>query len=243
VGIAVTSDRSSLPAPLDFGFWFARFRAGDEALRSELLVFPEETLAATAVLWDGAGRELARDSTEAGRPIKLTSSPGRLLLALDAERGDSLGRYRGLVELPDFGRDTLALSDLLISRGADARRPTREEAAAAAIASLALPFDKPFLVYLEVYGLASEDGLHRYEVTYQFEQERGWLARLFGGKRRIALGFDRVAPLRTDGLTIEAVRMDAAELEPGRYTLSVRVRDLVSGGQGNSRAVAIRLLE
>lgn len=242
VGIAMTSDRSSLPAPLEFGFWFARFRASEEPHRTELLIFPDATVAATAVLWDGAGRELGRDSGQLGDPIRLTSQPGRLLLAVDAERSDSLGRYRGVIELGDFGGDTLTLSDLLVAGAIEARGPTREEAAAAALPSLSVPFTEDILLYLEVYGLAAEQGVHRFEVTYEFEQARGWLARLLGGKKRVALRFERLVPAGGDGVTVEAVRVGAGEVAPGRYTLKVRVRDLVTGGEGRSRAVSIRLL-
>lgn len=243
VGVAMTSDRSSLPAPLEFAFWFARFRASDEPGRTELLVFPEAGLEATAVLWDGAGRELARDSAGLAGLIRVTSPAGQLLLALDAERGDSLGRYRGLIELPDFGQDTLALSDLLIAGGVDARSATRREAAAAAIPTLAQPFGEPFLVYLEVYGLAAEQGLHRFEVTYEFAAKRGWLARLLGGRKSIALRFERSVPVRGDGLAVEALRVNAGDVAPGSYSLRVWLRDLVTGGKRASRAVTLQLLE
>jgi hypothetical protein len=239
----MTSDRSSLPAPLEFGFWFARFRHGREPARTELILIPEADLAASGVLWDGAGRELARGDGSAGQPIRLTSPPGRLLLALDAERADSLGRYRGIIELPEFGGDTLALSDVLVTGPLDVRAADRDAAAAAAVPSLTLSHDRPFAIYLEAYGLAAEGGVHRFLVSYELRQQRGWLARLLGGGKRIALQFERIVPASTSDLTVEALQVDAGDVAPGRYMLTVRVRDLVTGTAGVTRAVAIELSE
>lgn len=241
VSVAMTSERSSLAAPLEFGFWFARFKA-DVGQGAELWVFPDPELAATGVLWDGVGRELTRDSARPGGAVRLEGVAGRLLLALDVERGDSLGRYRGVVELPEFAGDSLALSDLLIARAGDARDVTRQEAAAAAIPTLSHPSQEPFLVYLEVYGLQAADGTHRFEVVYEFEQQRGWLARLLGGAKRIALRFERVIAARGDGSAVEAVRVDAGAIGPGRYELAVHVRDLSTGAAGTARVVALELL-
>ncbi len=243
VAVAMTSGRSSLPAPLLFGFWFARFRNRDDPQRADLLLFPEASVAATAVLWDGAGREIARAAAPVGGWIGLTSPPGSLLLALDAERDDSLGRYRGIVALPDFSGDTLALSDVLIAGAVEARGATRAQAAAAALPSLTLSHEQPFVVYLEVYGLEARAGLQRFEITYEFEQQRGWLARLLGGQRRIALQFERTVVAEGDGVTIEAVGVDAGQLDPGSYRLRVTVRDLLGGGQGSSREVELELLD
>ncbi len=243
VGIAMTSDRSSLPAPLEFGFWFARFRHSEESDRSELILIPEADLAASAVLWDGAGRQLARADRSGAEPLRLASPTGRLLLALDVERADSLGRYRGVVELPDFGGDTLALSDVMITAVQDVRALDRDAAAAAAIPSLSLRYDRPFAIYLEAYGLAAEGGVHRFQVTYELERRRGWLARLFGGGKRIALQFERVVAAREDGATIEALGVNAGDVAPGRYSLRVQVRDLISGAAGVGRAVDLELTE
>ncbi len=242
VAVAMTSDRSSLSAPLQFGFWFARFRNPDHPLRTDLLVFPEAGVEATGVLWDGAGRELGRADASDGW-LELTSPPGSLVLALDAERSDSLGRFRGVVSLPDFSGDSLTLSDVLVSSAVDARDVDRETAADLSLPSLAVSANEPFLVYLEVYGLEARDGLRQFEVTYEFEQRRGWLSRLLGGERRIALRFERTVAAGSDGVTVEAVRVDAGEFAPGRYRLRVTVRDLVAGGEGNSRDVTLELLK
>jgi len=113
---------------------------------------------------------------------------------------------------------------------------------ASALPVLAHPADQPFLVYLEVYGLAAREGVYRFEVTYEFEQRRGWLARLFTGTKRIALRFDRIITSAGDDAVVEAVRVHPGQVGPGEFTLTVGVRDLVSGGSGSSRAIRLRLL-
>ncbi len=44
-------------------------------------------------------------------------------------------------------------------------------------------------------------------------------------------------------MTIEAVGVDAGQLDPGSYRLRVTVRDLLGGGQGSSREVELELLD
>jgi tetratricopeptide (TPR) repeat protein len=241
VAVAMTWDRSSLPAPLAFGFWFARFRARDDTDRTELLIFTEPSLAATAVLWDGAGQELGRDEAEAGRWLELESAPIQALLALDVERNDSLGRYRGIVELSAFPPDSLAVSDVLLARAAVTVDAVREEVAALALPSLELPADSAFAIYMEVYGLALEDGLQRYEVTYQLERERSWLGRLLGGRDRVELRFERARRGDQPYYMTELTRIDPGALDPGEYVLRIQVRDLASGRVSASRAVSLHI--
>ncbi|MEE8508885.1 MAG: hypothetical protein V3T07_07460, partial [Myxococcota bacterium] len=242
VSVAMTSDRTSLPAPLEFGFWFARFRATDDPARTDVVIVPEAGVSATAVLWDGAGLESARGSAQAGSPIQLTSLPGRLLLAVDAERSDSLGRYRGVIELPDFGSGALAVSDIILAHPLPGEPPGRDDAVSSAVSALTLSTREPFLVYLEIYGLAAEGGMHRVELTYEFEEARGWLTRLLRGEKRTALSFERVVPVHGDGRMIEALRLSSGQIPRAKYRVTVRVRDLITGEERQSRPVAIRLL-
>ncbi len=240
--IALTSDRSSLPAPLIFGFWLARFRSRDDPGRTELLIFPEPGLAATGVLWDGAGRELARAESEIGAWVELRAAPVRALLALDVERNDSLGRFRGVVELPAFGTDTLAVSDLLVARAVVPVDAVREEVAAHVLPSLELREGLPFVIYMEVYGLEAKEGLHHFEVTYLFERERSWLMRLLGGRDRIELRLDRTREENVRGFVSEQIRVSPGEIEAGSYVLRMRVRDLANGRLSTGDSVNLRIM-
>jgi tetratricopeptide (TPR) repeat protein len=237
--VALTSDRSSLAAPLMFGFWFARFRARDDPARTELLIFPEPGLAASAVLWDGAGQQLARADAEPGGWLELEAVPLRALLALDVERNDSLGRVRSVVELPAFGTDTLAVSDVLVAQAVVPVDGVREEVAAHVLPSLRLREGLPFVIYMEVYGLEAEDGLHHFEVVYEFERERSWLMRLLGGRDWVELHLERTRKESEQGVVPELTRISPGEIESGHYVLRIRVRDLASGRLSTRRSVSL----
>ncbi len=241
IDIALTTDRSSVPAPLEFEFWLTRFRASDDPGSTELIIVPEATTSATAELFDGAGRKLAHGDAASGLPVRVTSSPGRLLLALDVERSDSLGRYRGTIELPDFGTQALSISDVLIARASEGSYRGRDEAVKAAIPSLTISTAQPFALYFEIYELKSQGGVHQYELTYEFERTKGWLGRVFGGREETALRFERLVPSSSDGRTIETLQVESVDLAPGSYKLRVQVRDLLGRQEAATTVTSIRL--
>src|SRR5690606_35500865 len=155
VARALSTDRSSLPAPLEFAFWFARFRAGADAGRAEL-VLVLDSLAAAAALFDATGEEVARGRAGPGGVLRLEAPPGQYLLALDAARGDSLGRYRGRVTLPDYGQTGLRTSDILLAHPGPGYPADRDAVVARAAPGLELSAGAPFALYLEIYGLRVE---------------------------------------------------------------------------------------
>src|SRR5690606_26801384 len=100
-----------------------------------------------------------------------------------------------------------------------------------------------FRLNLEAYGLARDaDGPSRYRVEYEWqERETGLLERLWPGRRRSAVAYER-ATAPADGLVAHAVTIRPAGLPPGEYTLAVRIRDLVGGGAVLERVLRVRLL-
>lgn len=209
----LATDRPDRPATLDLAFWTAAFR-GATRWQTKLVVRPDP-LAATAVLLDATGREVARDSTR-GDALRLAAPAGRYLLAVDAARGGAVGRYRGGVTLPSFSGDSLGVSDLLVT-DRDAP-PGREAMIAAAPPRLRLSRERPLRVYAEVYGLAAVDGRSRYEAEYRFEPAgRG------AGGRRTTVRFHREQPAQS--VTIESLVVDPGRLPPGRYRVWLEVRD------------------
>lgn len=248
VALAMTTDRSDVPAPLEFGFWFARFRGRSDTRGLETYLFVDSEHAAAA-LFDGSGRALARGEAGAAEPLVLASPPGEFLLAVDAEEGGELGRHRSRITLPRFESDSLTLSDLLFADGvtlesAPDRAPqTRELLAARALPGLRAPVDQPFWVYAEVYGAATgADGSARYEVAYQFRRLRSWLGRLLKGDDRIELRFVRHQRPRADGALEERLLVKPRELQPGAYEVRIRVRDLVSGAVSERRSLRLELI-
>jgi len=221
------TDRPSLPSTLSFAVWNAQFRRGS-GQTTDLVLFPER-VAATAVLYDGDGREAARDSATGG-PLHLPAPPGRYVLAIDAHRGGEVGRYRGDILVTWFPADSLAVSGLLVAPGATP--PSRAELEAAAPPALRLPGGQAIRVYAEIYGLADDAGAMRYDAVYRFTRARGGLLRFLSHEHVTSVAFRRVAPSADP--EIETLVVDPGRLPRGHYVLTLRVRDAVRGAQAAS---------
>lgn len=214
----LTTDRPSLDATLRFAFWPASFRR-DAGRLTDLVLFPD-SVGATAVLFDSAGREAARDSAT-GRALHLAAPPGGYVLALDAERGGRLGRFRGTIALPAYGTDSLAVSGLLVASGAVA--PTRAVLEASAPGGLRLPAERPLRVFAEVYGLAAQAGTLRYEAVYRFERVRSFL----GLTRRHVTTVSFSREHEPADPAVETLVIDPGRFERGHYRLTLEVHDAV----------------
>jgi tetratricopeptide (TPR) repeat protein len=230
----LATDRPSAPATLRFVFWLATFRGADR-WHTELFLIPD-SVAATAALTDAEGRDVARDSVAAG-PLRLAAAPGRYLLALDAARGDSVGRYRGAVPLAAYTGESLAISSLLVT-DRDAP-PERAAMAAAAPAALLLRRDRPLRFYAEVYGLAAVDGTSRYDAEYRFESAPRGASGATPPGRPTTVRFQREQPAR--GVTVETLVVDPGRLAPGRYRVHLEVRDAVAGRHAASASLEFDL--
>lgn len=230
----LATDRPDLDARLRFAFWPATFRRGLGS-RSELVLFPD-SVAATAVLLDETGREVARDSAT-GRALHLVAPPGRYVLALDAERGGRLGRFRGVIPLVRFGPDSLAVSSLLVASGSAA--PQRAAMEWAAPAGLRLRTDAPMRFFAEVYGLGAAGGTSRYEAIYRFERAGGGFLGRRGRERITTIGFTREQP--ADATTIESLVIDPGRLPRGHYRLHLEIVDTVSGTRAASASLQFDL--
>ncbi len=223
----LSTDRPTLTATLRFSFWPAAFRLGTGSA-TELVLFPDD-VRATAVLYDSAGREAARD-TATGRALHLAAPPGRYLLALDADRDGQLGRFRGTVPLPHYGRDSLAVSSLLVSSGDIA--PVRAALEAAAPAALRLPADRPLRVYAEIYGLDAADGVSRYDAVYRFERADGGFLGLHPRSHITTIAFSREREPADPA--VETLVIDPGRLPRGHYRLTLEARDAVGGARAAS---------
>jgi GWxTD domain-containing protein len=217
------TDRPDAPATLTSFFWPAAFRAagGDS---TEVTLFPD-SVSALAVLFNSTGAPAARGSAPPGRPIHLEVAPGSYLLAVDAARGNQSGRYRGPMTVPWFPPDSLTISSLLIASGAVV--PARSALEAAAPPALRLPAGRPLRVYAELYGLASDEGVARYDAVYRFERaSRGWLGAL-ARRRVVTITFRRTIPAADPAL--ESLVIDPGRLPPGHYRLVLEISDAVRG--------------
>jgi len=230
----LATDRSSAPTTLSFAYWSAVFRGADR-WQTELLLIVD-SVAAAAALTDAAGRDVVRDSATSG-PLRLAAAPGRYLLALDVARGDSLGRVRGAITIPPFTGESLAVSSLLLTDRNPI--PERSAMAAAAPAGLRLPHDRPLRVYAEVYGLAAEGGISRYDVEYAVERIGVGAPSPAGGPRRTSFRFRRERPARS--VTVESLVVDPGRLPRGRYRLLLVVTDALANARTASAPLEFEL--
>ena len=228
------TDRPSLTANLRFAFWPAEFRRGI-GRTTEVVLFPDR-VSATAVLYDAAGREAARDSAS-GRPLHLVAPPGRYVLAMDAERDGDIGRFRGSIPVTRFPADSLAVSSLLVSAG-DVP-PSRPQLEAAAPPSLQLPAGQALRIYAEVYSLGRDSGATRYDAVYRFERARSGGLRFLSRTRVTSVAFRRVQAA-TDP-TVETLVVDPGRLPRGHYVLTLDVHDAVRGASAASATLEFDL--
>lgn len=228
------TDRPSLGANLQFVFWPAEFRRGT-GRTTEVVLFPDR-VSATAVLYDAAGREAARD-TATGRALHLAAPPGRYVLALDAARGGELGRFRGSIPVTRFSANSLAVSSLLVSRG-DVP-PSRPQLEAAAPPALQLPAGQSLRIYAEIYGLGADSGASRYDAVYRFERARSGLLRFLAPARTTSVAFRRMQAA-TDP-TVETLVVDPGRLPRGHYLLTLEVQDAVRGTSAASATIEFDL--
>lgn len=233
-GYLLRTDRPSLTANLQFVFWPAEFRRGI-GRTTDIVLFPDRVSAA-AVLYDTAGFEAARDSATGG-PLHLSAPPGRYVLAVDAERGGEIGRFRGSIPVTHFDADSLAVSSLLLAAG-DVP-PTRAAIEAAAPPTLQLPAGRALRIYAEVYGLGRDSGATRYDAVYRFARARnGWL-RFLSRSHVTSVAFRRTQAV-TDP-TIETLVVDPGRLPRGHYLLTLEVRDAVRGTSAASATLEFDL--
>jgi hypothetical protein len=85
----------------------------------------------------------------------------------------------------------------------------------------------PVTLYAEVYDLPDERGMARYDVTYAFDP--------LGQERRVTLSFPRVQAARP--VVIERLTVQPGLVPPGRYRVTLLVRDRILGL--TARAVAL----
>jgi hypothetical protein len=86
---------------------------------------------------------------------------------------------------------------------------------------------RPLTLYAEVYDLPDERGTARYDVTYAFEP--------LGRERRVTFSFPRTVASRPT--VVERLVVQPGLVPPGRYRITVLVRDRILGLA--SRAVAL----
>lgn len=230
--VALETDRTTLPAPLQAGAWTAFFKSAELGLTD--VYYKAEGDSAAVVLWD------ANDSPvrAAGSGLlEATVPPGGYRMGLDAVAGGVLGRARREVKIPRFSQVDLGLSSLVLAPAAALL--DRDGALRGMPADLVYRAGAPLAAYLEVYGLSADpSGRSQYRVRYEFAPVRSLAARLVSGSRPVVFEFDRgaFATPATEQLVIEADRVP-----PGRYRVTVVVTDLRRNVKSTSAALDVTI--
>jgi len=216
---------------------------------------------AEGVLYDRNVHAAARDTyTETVKASDFRSTvtaqlvPGQLLFAVPpgsyrlairiADSGGAEGTYTTTIEVPALTGRELALSDVLMASsivyaGDDWRsRFVKNDRLIIPNPLGAYPRGRSLVGYFEIYGLQLDSGgVGRYEVRYAIAPRsigrgQGLLPAESGGKPYVTSSF------RSESGTpevIEELRIDIAALDSDVYDLVLTIRDLVSGGQTQSR--------
>jgi GWxTD domain-containing protein len=215
----------------------------------EAAATPADTLSASFVVIDSAGREVARTSgslapsaCEADRfrvaDFAAELPPGHYLVGLGVRGGARRGAVRGSIDLtrPD---SVLALSDVVVTCGAPQVAGPAVRLAPNPMARV--PAGSPLTAYFEIYHLhAGADGQSRFRYVY----------RVLPGERDRRVWIQRALAPRANGPLIEASREETNDgplrrqfisvpvpsLLTGHYRLEIRVTDLQSGEEAVGEA-------
>jgi hypothetical protein len=142
-----------------------------------------------------------------------------------------LGRVRGSVEIPFLAPGWLGLSSVLVGVSPDTA-PDRLTMARAMPADLVIRrADRPLTLYLEVYDLPDRDRVAEYGIEYAFEP--------VDGGTRVMFAFGRQAAAAST--IVERLTVQPDQLRPGRYRLTVTVRDRVLGLRARAASVTVTL--
>ncbi|MGH7676395.1 MAG: GWxTD domain-containing protein, partial [Gemmatimonadales bacterium] len=234
IRLLLSSDRTTLPAPLEVRAWSAVFRSAGVGLTD--VYYRAGPGTAAVALWDGHGATIARAR---GPGLLHVSAPaGRYHLGLDMDSSGTLGRLRTDVLVPPFWGTDLELSSLVLA-GVDSLTD-RENALSAMPASLTYPADAPLSGYAEVYGLLSDDhGQARYRVRYSFARVRSFAGRLLHGAGEVVLEFERAVPAMP--VVRERLVIEPGRISPGRYLVRLVVTDVQRNVKSESAELKITI--
>ncbi len=153
--------------------------------------------------------------------------------------GSTVAVQRRTIDVPDYNRGELALSDMmlayLIHEAADGVGPADIERDGLAITPAPWSVfrkDGPIYLYFETYGLKTNaEGNTDYDIEIALtpKEESKGLKRvfggLFGGDRGVSISFSGSGSSPDEA---QYQILDATEVDTGLYTLSLRVRDNVA---------------
>ncbi len=236
--VLLTTDRTTLPAPLVVRAWTAVFMGAELGLTDAYFKARGDSFA--VALWNEAETPVKATGTEL---VRLSVPPGPYDLGLDVDSAGVLGRIRSTLTVPIFSLVDLNLSSLVLAPiDHAASLPDRETALRGMPADLSFRSGVPLAAYLEIYGLGLErDNRARYQVRYTFAPLKSTFARLFGGSggaRPVVFEFERGSEF---SIARERLVIEPDKLAAGRYRVTVAVTDLTRNVKSESVALDITI--
>jgi hypothetical protein len=237
--VLLSTDRTSVPAPLSVQAWTAVFMSSELGLSDVYYKARGDSFA--VALWS-QGAQPARVVARALAQVRVPA--GSYDLGLDVDSAGVLGRIRAPQTVPSFSLVDLSLSSLVLApvgRGHDdaLSLPDRETALQGMPTDLAFRSGAPLAAYVEVYGLGQGRGNRsHYQVRYSFAPIQSALARLFGSARPVVFEFERGDEL---AIARERLVIEPHKLAAGRYRVTVSVTDLTRNVKSESVALDITI--
>lgn len=166
--------------------------------------------------------------------VELSAEPSegaihRVVVVNAARPGDGQV-YGGPMQVPDYSRTPLLVSDIVLAQPDTVGAWRRGEVELALVPPQEFKTPAPFTVFYEVYNLPATTP-YRTEIAVERAEGRGlWgkLKGLFGGGRPLRLRFEEEAKAAPDG-RLQELRRVQPNLRPGRYRIRVTVTNLLTG--------------
>jgi tetratricopeptide (TPR) repeat protein len=225
-------DAPSRAATLPLAVWVAFFRAADSTAASSGfhdVVIRTSPDSAGVAMWDLGDQEIVRAA--GASPFTLRVRDGVYHFGADAHIGPLIGSVRRPMVVPPLGPGWLSVSSLLLA-------VTRDTAPGRLAMARAMPADlvierrgRPLTLYTEVYDLPDRRGMADYDVVYTFEP--------VGRGSRVTFAFSRTVPATTT--VIERLVVQPGQVPPGRYRVTLAVRDRVFGLRGQAVSLEVTL--
>ena len=173
----------------------------------------------------------------------MTAPPGQHEVSMEFETasGGTVAVQRRAIEVPDFTEDELQVSDLMLAYGIEEADPENAESGTVhrgGFAIMSAPWNvfshrQPVYLFFEIYRLTlTEGGETQYETEARLaprNDTRGvarFMKNIFGSSGGVSVSVPGSGSLPDE---TNYLILDAANQAPGLYTLTLRVRDLVSG--------------